>query len=48
MNDLDRTDLKILRELAQDGRLGWRELAERINLTLTPTLRRVRRLEDEG
>ena len=45
---LDRIDLKILRELACDGRLGWRELAERVGLSLTPTLRRVRRLEEEG
>ncbi len=45
---LDRIDLKILRELACEGRLGWRELAERVGLSLTPTLRRVRRLEDEG
>lgn len=45
---LDRTDLRILRELAGEGRLGWRELAERVGLSLTPTLRRVRRLEGEG
>ncbi|KAF1054334.1 MAG: Leucine-responsive regulatory protein [Stenotrophomonas maltophilia] len=47
MADLDRTDLKILRELADDGRLSWRDLAQKIGLSLTPTLRRVRRPEEE-
>jgi DNA-binding Lrp family transcriptional regulator len=45
---LDRVDSKILHLLAQDGRLSWRELAERIGLSLTPTLRRIRRLEETG
>jgi Lrp/AsnC family leucine-responsive transcriptional regulator len=45
---LDRVDIKILRELAADGRLSWRELAERIGLSLTPTLRRVHQLEERG
>jgi Lrp/AsnC family leucine-responsive transcriptional regulator len=45
---LDRVDSKILQLLSQDGRMSWRDLAERIGLSLTPTLRRVRRLEEEG
>ena len=45
---LDRYDLKILDALAIDGRLSWRDLAEKIGLSLTPTLRRVRRLEETG
>lgn len=45
---LDSFDRKILQALAADGRISWRTLADRINLTLTPTLRRVRRLEAEG
>jgi DNA-binding Lrp family transcriptional regulator len=45
---LDRYDLKILDALATDGRLSWRDLAEKIGLSLTPTLRRVRRLEETG
>ena len=48
ITDLDRLDIQILRELAADGRLSWRDLAERIGLSLTPTTRRVRRLEEEG
>lgn len=47
-DDIDKTDLKILKELAHDGRMAWSALGERIGLSLTPTLRRVRRLEDEG
>jgi len=46
--NLDRTDLRILQLLADDGRISWREVAERIGLSLTPTLRRIRRLESEG
>jgi Lrp/AsnC family leucine-responsive transcriptional regulator len=46
--ELDRIDLKILGELARDGRLPWRDLSERVGLSLTPTLRRVRRLESDG
>jgi DNA-binding Lrp family transcriptional regulator len=46
--DIDRIDRKILRRLAQDGRIAWSELAELVGLSLTPTLRRVRRLEEAG
>lgn len=45
---LDRIDRRILSALAEDGRLSWRDLAERVGLSLTPTLRRVRRLEADG
>jgi Lrp/AsnC family transcriptional regulator, leucine-responsive regulatory protein len=45
---IDRVDTKILHALAQDGRMSWRDLADRIGLSLTPTLRRVRRLEEAG
>jgi len=45
---LDRYDLKILAAVAEEGRLSWRDLAEQIGLSLTPTLRRVRRLEETG
>jgi DNA-binding Lrp family transcriptional regulator len=46
--DIDRIDRKILRQLAQDGRIAWSDLADLVGLSLTPTLRRVRRLEDAG
>ena len=46
--DLDKTDLKILKELALDGRIAWSALADKVGLSLTPTLRRVRQLEESG
>jgi DNA-binding Lrp family transcriptional regulator len=48
LHDLDRVDILILKELAVDGRLSWRDLSERIGLSLTPTLRRVHHLEEQG
>ncbi|WP_312160430.1 Lrp/AsnC family transcriptional regulator [Phenylobacterium sp.] len=45
---LDRTDRRILAALAADGRLSWRDLAAQVGLSLTPVMRRVRRLETEG
>ena len=45
---LDRTDLRILAELQRDGRLTNQELAERVSLSPSPCLRRVRALEDAG
>lgn len=48
MHDLDRTDRRILEALQQDGRLTNQELAERVSLSPSPCLRRVRRLEEEG
>ncbi|WP_041682829.1 Lrp/AsnC family transcriptional regulator [Pusillimonas sp. T7-7] len=47
-NKLDRTDRQILMELQRDGRLSNQELADRVSLSPSPCLRRVRRLEDEG
>jgi Lrp/AsnC family leucine-responsive transcriptional regulator len=48
LRDLDRTDRKILELLQHDGRMANADLAKRINLSATPTLERVRRLEREG
>ena len=45
---LDDIDRKILEILQTEGRLSNKDLAGRINLTTTPTLERVRRLEREG
>lgn len=45
---IDSYDRKILRKLVEDGRITWRDLADSIGLSLTPTLRRVRLLEDAG
>ena len=45
---LDRTDRRILRELQTNGRISNVELARRVNLSATPCLERVRRLEQSG
>jgi len=45
---LDRIDKSILRELQQDGRLSFVELAEKVGLSTSPCLERVRRLERSG
>lgn len=48
INQIDRIDRKILRELQKDGRLANVELAKRVGLSPTPCLERVKKLEDEG
>ena len=45
---LDRYDRQILEVLQQDGRINNQDLAERIGLSPSPCLRRVRALEDAG
>ena len=45
---LDRYDQQILEVLQQEGRLSNQELAERIGLSASPCLRRVRALEEAG
>jgi Lrp/AsnC family leucine-responsive transcriptional regulator len=44
---LDGTDLRILEVLQHEGRITNAELAERVNLSPSPCLRRVQRLEAE-
>jgi len=46
--DLDKTDRKILAILQSDGRLTNQEVAERVNLSPSPCLRRIERLEEAG
>ncbi len=45
---LDALDSRILTALQEDGRLSNVELAERVGLSPSPCLRRVKRLEEEG
>src|SRR3546814_20139921 len=45
---LDRTDIRILNELQRDANLTNVELAERVNLSPSPCLTRVRKLEQSG
>ncbi|GAB6042431.1 Lrp/AsnC family transcriptional regulator [Endothiovibrio diazotrophicus] len=46
--DFDRYDRKILALLQREGRISNQELAERIGLSPSPCLRRVRALEEAG
>ncbi|MGI9411861.1 MAG: Lrp/AsnC family transcriptional regulator, partial [Hyphomicrobiaceae bacterium] len=46
--DLDAIDRRIVSELQADGRLTNVELADRVGLSPSPCLRRVKRLEDAG
>jgi Lrp/AsnC family transcriptional regulator, leucine-responsive regulatory protein len=45
---LDAIDMRILRELQKDGRLTVVQLAERVGLSTSPCLRRLKRLERDG
>jgi Lrp/AsnC family leucine-responsive transcriptional regulator len=46
--ELDRYDRMILDALQQDGRISNQDLADRIGLSSSPCLRRVRTLEESG
>jgi Lrp/AsnC family leucine-responsive transcriptional regulator len=46
--ELDRTDLRMLRELQAHGRIPIVELAEKVSLSPTACQRRLRKLEDSG
>ncbi|MET9623436.1 MULTISPECIES: Lrp/AsnC family transcriptional regulator [unclassified Streptomyces] len=45
---MDRIDAHILRELQDDGRLTNLELAQRVGLSASACMRRVRQLEQDG
>lgn len=42
---LDKLDRKILKALQEDGRIAMKDLAERVGLTVTPCIERVKRME---
>lgn len=46
--EIDRYDREILHVLQQDGRISNQDLADRIGLSPSPCLRRVRALEEAG
>ena len=48
VKSLDRIDLTILKTLQSDGRISNVELAKTVNLSASPCLDRVKRLEKEG
>lgn len=45
---LDRIDIKILQALQDNGRISYVELAEKVGLSTTPCIERVKRLEKSG
>ncbi len=45
---LDNIDRRILRELQDDGRISFVNLADKVGLSTSPCLERVRRLERDG
>jgi len=46
--ELDAIDRRILAILQKDGRLANQDIADRVNLSPSPCLRRIRRLEESG
>jgi Lrp/AsnC family leucine-responsive transcriptional regulator len=46
--EIDRFDRQILQLIQQDGRISNQDLADRIGLSPSPCLRRVRALEESG
>jgi len=44
----DKIDLNIMRILQQEGRISYTELADRVGLSTTPCMERVKRLEKDG
>ena len=46
--ELDRYDRRILEVLQEEGRISNQELADRIGLSPSPCLRRVKALEEGG
>jgi len=45
---LDKLDISILRALQKDGRISYVDLADKVGLSSTPCIERVRRLEKDG
>jgi len=51
MSNIDRIDFidrRILQEIQRDGRIAFVDLAEKVNLSKSPCLKRLRRLEADG
>ena len=48
MDQLDKTDIAILRALQRNAKLTTKELADTVHLTPTPVFERLKRLERQG
>jgi Lrp/AsnC family transcriptional regulator, leucine-responsive regulatory protein len=48
MQEIDKTDIKLLNALQKEGRISNQDLADRVGLSPSACLRRVNRLENDG
>ncbi|RKR13053.1 Lrp/AsnC family leucine-responsive transcriptional regulator [Maribacter vaceletii] len=48
MQTLDAIDKKLLNELQEDGKQSIKQLAQKVNLSITPTHERIKRIEASG
>ena len=48
MNQLDSTDVAILKIMQEDATLSTRQIAQRVGLSPTPVFERIRRMRAEG
>jgi Lrp/AsnC family leucine-responsive transcriptional regulator len=48
VRSLDKLDRNILRIMQQEGRISMKELGERVGLSITPCIERVKRMERDG
>ena len=48
MNQLDSTDVAILKIMQEDATLSTRQIAQRVGLSPTPVFERIRRMRSEG
>ena len=48
MEQLDETDLLLLKIVSKDSSFTMKELAAKVNLSVTPVFERIKRLEKEG
>lgn len=48
MHQLDKVDLQLIEELQKDSKQSIKQLANKINLSITPTHERIKRIESKG
>ena len=48
MVNLDNTDIQILKELIENSNLPIKELAQKVNLSISPVYERIKKLESNG
>tara|TARA_Y100000816_G_C26066410_1_gene560482 strand:- start:101 stop:577 length:477 start_codon:yes stop_codon:yes gene_type:complete len=48
MHQLDHIDLQLIEELQKDGKQSIKQLAHKVNLSITPTHERIKKMETNG